>query len=456
MDALTGLVWLRMGFGVVALVLAARFIFTGAAYRSWRTYLYFGLTAAAFAVLVGLRLGGAEAAWAPLVDLFFVLGIIGALFETWQSDRRRLRDLQRLMDQRRHMTVLAEMRLRELEMLAAVNRELAASLDLDHVLQVVVNKALEFGAADGVTIFVREAENGALTDYHISAALTERLRQFPAPRLGGLTHTVAESGEAVFIADTTRHPRFAGDADPELKALASLPLKVNATVVGVMNVGYLRPFLFEDATMRLLNALADAAALAVHNADQHERLRRQAVTDELTGLTNRRRFLELLRGEMARARRYGHPLSLLMVDLDHLKQINDQNGHAAGDAMLRGIAQCLRASLRGTDVPARLGGDEFAVLMPETAREAACLIAERIRAAVEQFRAAVDGKEIFSTVSIGVMSRAVGQLQDLPSFIHKADEALYHSKSGGRNRVTIWDEMESNSVSPIDSPVNSE
>lgn len=448
--------WVGFGLGVAALSLAARLMTTGAAYRSWRTYAFFVVTGLAFGVaFVGRQLGWADG-WLPALDVLFVAGAAGTLYETWRSAQRRQTDLQRLLDQRRHAMGLAEDRLRELEMLAAVNRELAASLEMDHVLQVVVDKALEFGSADGVTIFVRDADTGALLDHHISAAVNERLRHLPAPRPGGITRAVADSGQAAFIADVTAHPLFSQGDYPDLRAIASLPLKVDEDLVGVMNVGYQRPFLFGEATIRLLDALAEAAALAVHNADQHERLRRMAVTDELTGLANRRRFLEVLRGEMARARRYGHPLALLMVDLDRLKQINDENGHAAGDAMLRGIAQCLRASLRGTDVAARLGGDEFAVLMPETAGPPAVLVAERIRAAVEQFRATVDGRVINSTVSIGVMSRAVGHLQDLPSFIHKADEALYRSKSGGRNRVTEWQLTETGTPSGIDSPANSE
>lgn len=453
MDATLLFFLLRLGFGVVALGLAARLLLVAAAYRSWQTYLYFAVTVAAFALLTALRLGWTELgdAWPAVADIAFVIGIVGVLLEAWRSDQRRLHDLRRLMDQRRQAIQLAEARLHELELLAAVNRELAASLNLNHVLQVVVGKAREFGRADGVSIFVRDADTGTLIDPHIVAAAGD----LPPPRPAGLTQQVADSGEAVFITNVRTHPLFTDGAYPQLVAIASLPLKVGLAVTGVMNVGYNRPFEFEDGTRRLLDALAEAAALAVQNADQHERIRRQAVTDELTGLNNRRRFLDVLRGEMARARRYGHPLSLLMVDLDRLKQINDEHGHAAGDAMLRGVAQCLRASLRATDVPARLGGDEFAVLMPETAGESALVVAERIRAAVENFRTTVDGQEIHSTVSIGLMSRAVGHLQDLPSFIHKADDALYRSKTGGRNRVSVW-EVEETLPPAIDAPANSE
>jgi diguanylate cyclase (GGDEF)-like protein len=203
-----------------------------------------------------------------------------------------------------------------------------------------------------------------------------------------------------------------------------------------MNVLYAQPHDFDDEEMRLLKALADTAALAVHNAAMHERITRMAVTDELTGLANRRRFMELLRQEVQRARRYSRPLTLLMIDLDRLKQINDSSGHAAGDAMLRGVADSIRTSVRATDYAARLGGDEFAALLPETDRQDALTIAERIRANVEKFSTLINAVVIQSTVSIGLVSRAAGEVTDLPSFIHQADDALYRAKAGGRNAVT--------------------
>lgn len=458
-DTRSVLLLVRMVFGVVALFLAGRLIVTASAYRSWRTYIFFGLTLVSFVLILIFRLGAGPEPSVSLAsslnDVAFAIGAVGVLYETVHSDQQRLQDLRRLMDQWRLTSTLAEKRLHELESLAAVTRELTASLNLRHVLQTVVDKAREFGDADGVSIFVHDPDTGGLTDYRITAAASERFKNLPSPRPQGITAAVARSGEAAFITDAQRHPLFADGAYPELSAIASLPLTFEGVVVGVMNVGYNRPFQFDDATSRLLRALADAAALALHNADQHERIRRQAVTDELTGLANRRRFLEQLRAEMQRARRYGHPLSLLMVDLDRLKEINDEHGHAAGDAMLRGVAQCLRTSVRITDVPARLGGDEFAVLMPETGKDAARRVAERIRAEVEGYRTVVDGREIASTVSIGLICRDAGYLQDLPSLIHTADEALYKAKTSGRNRVTLWDGPDANTAPAIDSPANS-
>jgi len=426
---------------IAGLWVIGRLTFRVYAYRSWRTFAFFALAVGSFIIATIARLAAflqsaAEPAWVSIFVITFGLGCVGVLRENLLADRQRHKDSQKLLEQWRLASNLAQKRNQELEILSEINRELASSLNLRDVLQAVVDRALRIGEADAATIYVFNRDTGELKDYQVSASTSERLTRLPSPRSGGLTATVAKNGQAAFIANTQRHPLFADDPYPDLRAIASLPLRLDEEVVGVMNVSYIRAHEFDDGEMRLLNSVAGAAALAVRNAALHERILKLAVTDELTGLANRRRFLDAVRSEMQRSRRYGRPLTIVMVDLDRLKQINDQNGHAAGDAMLRGVAQCLRASVRETDLPARLGGDEFAVLLPETVREAALIIAERIRAAVENFSTVVEGVTIRSTVSIGLVSREAGELHDLPTLIQLADDALYRSKTGGRNAVT--------------------
>ena len=169
----------------------------------------------------------------------------------------------------------------------------------------------------------------------------------------------------------------------------------------------------------------------------NERLAHLAVTDDLTGLPNRRRFVEALRAEAQRARRYERWLSLVMLDLDGLKTVNDRHGHAAGDAALRAVAQVLRDSVRDTDLPARLSGDEFAVLLPETDAGAALPLAERIRAEVAAFQVPVEGGAVGITVSLGLVSAEGQALPELPRFLRLADEALYRAKADGRNTLAV-------------------
>lgn len=163
-------------------------------------------------------------------------------------------------------------------------------------------------------------------------------------------------------------------------------------------------------------------------------LLRLANEDSLTGLPNRRRFLERLEEEVRRAQRYGHPLALLMADLDHFKNINDTHGHAAGDVLLKRFAHVARTTLRETDLAGRLGGEEFAILLPDTGLDGACVQAERLRKAIFASVIQYEGKPIFVTVSLGV---AVLQSEDqnLDNLLERADSHLYEAKRAGRNRV---------------------
>ncbi len=162
-----------------------------------------------------------------------------------------------------------------------------------------------------------------------------------------------------------------------------------------------------------------------------DRVRAGALTDPLTGLWNRRYLDDRLRRELARSARHGAPLSLLLIDLDHLKEINDQGGHGAGDEALKFIADSIRSSARSSDVVARYGGDEFAVLAPSTQAPEAVTLAERIRAAVEQGHAGARR----TTVSIGISDVAQNRAFESRELIQAADRALYRAKSGGRNRI---------------------
>jgi diguanylate cyclase (GGDEF)-like protein len=160
-------------------------------------------------------------------------------------------------------------------------------------------------------------------------------------------------------------------------------------------------------------------------------VRRQAITDELTGLVNRRRFNEALDDEIERSRRLGTTLSVLLADLDDFKRINDRFGHPAGDDALRDFAKLLRVHLREIDVAARLGGEEFAVLLPETDLEGALTVAERLRRHVDA-RAGARGSDVRLTTSIGVAQYRSGTREDL---LRRADEGLYQAKQQGKNCV---------------------
>jgi two-component system cell cycle response regulator len=163
-----------------------------------------------------------------------------------------------------------------------------------------------------------------------------------------------------------------------------------------------------------------------------------ATTDALTGLFNRRRFGEALDHECAVTKRYKSPLTLLMLDLDHFKLINDTHGHDAGDEVLRVVAELLRQSLREVDLPARIGGDELAILLPQTPKQRAETVAERIRTAVEGALVEVRGQRIVVTASVGIADDSDVEAGDADALMRAADRALYQAKLGGRNRVVLY------------------
>ena len=166
-----------------------------------------------------------------------------------------------------------------------------------------------------------------------------------------------------------------------------------------------------------------------------EELRRQSHVDYLTGVYNRRHFMERAEQELSRAHRYGKPLSMLILDIDHFKLINDRYGHKVGDTVLKAVADLSHATLRDVDILGRLGGEEFAVLLPETDQPAALDAAERLRETIANARIPLNGGDPVSfSVSIGVSS--MGSAEDnIDSLLNRADKALYEAKGGGRNRV---------------------
>lgn len=173
-------------------------------------------------------------------------------------------------------------------------------------------------------------------------------------------------------------------------------------------------------------------------------LAEQAMTDPLTKLKNRRAFFDNGSSQMSMARRYGTDLSILLLDLDYFKKINDSYGHKAGDEALVIVAQILLQMTRGEDTVARTGGEEFAVLLPDTNRLGAAVLAERIRSAVARERFTIDGHEVNLTLSIGVASYAVEQVDTVDQLLNIADQRMYLAKKHGRNRICVNNEGKTN------------
>jgi diguanylate cyclase (GGDEF)-like protein/PAS domain S-box-containing protein len=173
-----------------------------------------------------------------------------------------------------------------------------------------------------------------------------------------------------------------------------------------------------------------------HRKRYERELRHLATHDALTGVMNRAGFLAFARTEMQRAIRHSRPLALLMLDVDHFKQINDRYGHATGDCVLTALARLWEGALRGIDHLGRLGGEEFAVLMPDTDLAAATVVAERLRARTAAETIACEGYELSCTVSGGI-ALLQPEDQDIDAALGRADRALYRAKTAGRNRIEM-------------------
>jgi diguanylate cyclase (GGDEF)-like protein len=221
------------------------------------------------------------------------------------------------------------------------------------------------------------------------------------------------------------------------KSLMAAPLLRDDRVLGLLIVHQCsKPRQWQAGEVRLMSAVADQLAVAVSHAQLFSQVQHQAITDGLTGLYNHIYFKNRLSQELKRAQRKSTQCSLLMLDLDKLKQINDTYGHPVGDAAIRQVAAVLNSLLRSGDTAARYGGEEFAVILPETPLSEAILIADRLRRNVN--RTAVPGLGFIST-SIGAATFP-SQGTSLEDLIDKADRALYVAKRAGRNRVAVWDE----------------
>ncbi len=225
-------------------------------------------------------------------------------------------------------------------------------------------------------------------------------------------------------------------------SVALLPLVRHGKLIGSLNIGSCSDNRFiKGVRTDFFEHLGGVVAICLENAVNHERLKRQGLTDTLTAVNNRRFFDQRLGEEVAHATREQHPLSCLLLDIDHFKEVNDRHGHQMGDRVLMEVAALIRAQMRGNDVLARYGGEEFAALLAQTPNAAAIEVAERIRGSIAERSFSMKGEPDFSvTISIGIATLDPTSLDqarpvDGEYLVGQADKSLYDAKASGRNRV---------------------
>ncbi len=246
----------------------------------------------------------------------------------------------------------------------------------------------------------------------------------------------AETGKPFLEVENTATDPRAETGLEVWKSLVVVPLRSAGKMVGALGTGDVTQRRFTPGEVALLQAIGNQLGAAIENAQLYAEIQRLSQTDPLTGLYNRRGLNERMQVEILRAKRYRHPLSVVMIDIDHFKNYNDAHGHLEGDVILKQVAELLRIHVRETDVVARFGGEEFLILLTETAKAEALEVAEKIRAAVSvrPFPHAWTQPEGKLTISLGVATSSA-DLSEAQELIEKADHALYGAKNAGRNRV---------------------
>ncbi len=365
------------------------------------------------------------------------LRLLGLLLELASEDEKSEENARAttklLANVTRHHNLFAliQQQAAELEALKRISVNLTSSLQLQAVLDRVAAESMRLiKNPHGVHIFLYE--NGVLRFGAALDAAGNRNQIFSLPRPDGLTYTVARSKQTILVDDMHGHPLFQTAPASWRGAIVGIPLKSEEAVVGVMNMSLQPGRKFSPSELRLLDLLASQAAVAIVNARLHQSMSREAMSDMLTGLPNRRALDARLENEVQRAERYGHQFAVLMMDLDGFKAINDTYGHDVGDRVLRDFARFLAEGKRSSDFLARYGGDEMAMIMPETDGNSAAQLAGLIKQRMEKFVPVLpDGAKPLLGISGGIAVYP-NHAKTASDLLRVSDEALYRAKRHAR------------------------
>jgi diguanylate cyclase (GGDEF)-like protein len=339
----------------------------------------------------------------------------------------------RAMDALHHRT-------QELSALQKATSALLTTLDLEVLLGQILDAAISaIPAAEKGTLHLVARDTGQLQLRAVQGYTDPRIRTFNPTDSASLPAIAVRERKPLLIHDAHAdpEPRYGSDI-PEIRAISSMivaPLILGGRTLGAVSLDAYRRYAFTEADLQLLVSFAATATTAIQNAQLYSEVQRQAITDPLTGLYNRRGFFELGRREVERANRFARPLTAMMIDIDLFKQVNDTKGHLIGDQVLAGVASQIEHQLRQVDLPGRYGGDEFIALLPETDLFNAYQAAERLRRSIAKVIYPTETEPVRITVSIGIAGLKHSS-ETLETLIERADQALYSAKQAGRNRTT--------------------
>lgn len=327
----------------------------------------------------------------------------------------------------------------ELSIFHDVAKALTSSLDLDTVLETIMAKvAAYFNSADWSLLMVDEASQ----ELYYAVAVGKGCEFVNTLTLASgetVARWILDKGEPLVIPDIDNDPRL--HLEPHQKAegkrsVVCMPIRTGGKVLGIIQVMNIDMENYSRNQL-LLQTLADYAAIAIENARAVRRIQELSITDDCTGLFNARHLFTVMSEEVHRSERFGYNLALLFLDLDHFKQVNDDHGHLVGSALLAQIGQLLRESLRLVDAAFRYGGDEFAILLPQTSRESALLVARRLMHVfhTREWKPAENvSLRLTASIGIAVFPGDAGTPKDI---VQRGDEMMYLVKQSGRNNIAV-------------------
>jgi diguanylate cyclase (GGDEF)-like protein len=338
------------------------------------------------------------------------------------------------MPEQRHTNVPA---LEYLRLFHDVGRALTSSLDLPTILRSILEQMEPFFRPESWSLLMLDEQRKDLYYAVARGTSNEALQSIRIPLGAGVPGWVAMHGEALITTGDGTNERLANGAQqmPQLHSAICLPLLARGRTLGVLQLAHPEPLALTGEAITFLYILCDYAAIAIENARAVERIQDLTITDDITQLHNQRHLAAVLPAEIARAERFLSPLSLIFLDLDSFKQINDQHGHAVGSRVLAELGQLIRRTMRTGDIAFRYGGDEFVILLPQTTRAAAQGAAQRLLNVLRTrtfLRA--EGLSLRLTASLGVASYPQDGATPA-ALLECADRRMYAVKHTSRNGI---------------------
>lgn len=333
-----------------------------------------------------------------------------------------------------------EQRVNELTTLYGLSNAVSSTTDLNRIYAETSSSIAKLCAYDCFIFLEADATEKSLEVREASGVFSPWRQGDKILFNQGLIGRYAYWGQVALIEDIKDQSQAQPTAEEEwFKSLMIVPISVDGNLLAVLALARGDETPFSRNELYIVQSLACQIGTAIHRGWLYKKLEALAVTDGLTGLYNRRYFEETLAKEFARAQRYQLVLSVILIDVDHFKHYNDNNGHQAGDKLLQKISSIFEECIREVDVAARYGGEEFILVLPETTKEAALRVAGRIREKVNQLTAPGASDQPLGKISLsmGIASHPADAL-DQESLIKHADAALYLAKSSGRDQVIIY------------------